>query len=147
MSAPKSIAAAFAQAAIEDVEAGGFWFRVHRISSADLLQVRHGILLAALPRRGQAEGDEPIDPDGETAVTNMRFAEAVVCAGVQQASTDGGKSWQRCQVVSELRAEESGAGRVHVSSLPPGCVGRLASAILKLSTDGEAAAARVASFL
>lgn len=144
MSKPKNILAALQQASMQDIEVDGLWFRVRKITSADMLEAGVGELLAAAAPK--AEGEDPPAADRPQQVRAARTAEACVCAGVQQISHDG-TTWQRCQVVMSREAEETGAGRIYVGSLPPGAVDVLGIAIFRLSNDKGAAQKRIASFL
>ena len=137
------ILTALARAASEDVVAGGLHWRVRRITSADLMAAGHAVLFV-VPLR-DASGEE-VSSDPEAQARGLRFMDAVVAAGVQQVSSDG-VSWERCSVVLDRKAEEPLAGRLFIGSLPPGAVAPIATAILSLSTDGEAAKGRLLSFL
>lgn len=139
-----NIAAAIAQSAQQDIEAGGLHWRVRRVTTADLIEAGGSFLLTAeKPTETPVEGG-PVDP--RKAQTGARFLDALACAGVVQVSKDGA-AWEAIKVVGDMRAEDGRSGRVYVGSLPPGVARDLAHAVLSLSTDGGAAGERLASFL
>lgn len=145
-----NLATAIAQSATEDVEAGGLWWRIRRITTAELVEAGGSILLAAKPEGADAaaatKAIEGALRDPKAAASGARFMDAVACAGIRAASEDG-KSYEDLRVVLTDREHDPGSSRLHVGSLPPGVAQKLAGAILKLSTNGGAAGERLASFL
>lgn len=138
-----SIVTALAQAALEDVQAGGLHWRIRRICTADLAEAG-GTFLLALRSRREAEDAKP--PEAREAIQGLRFYDAVVAAGVVAVSKDG-VAWEDARVVLPPHASSPAASRLAVGDLPPGVVNVLAPRIVSLSTDGEAGAERLRSFL
>lgn len=138
-----SIALALAQSSTLDAEAGGLHWRVRRVASADLVEAGGSLILAA---RRKVDGEAADAATPAQIRDGMRFFDAVLAAGLVGASTDG-VAWEELRVVLDPKLENPSAGRVHVSSLPPGVGPTLAQTILDLSQDGGAAGARLAGFL
>lgn len=138
-----NIAEALAASSTSIVTVGPLAFRVRRITSADLLDAGLVSLLVAKP----ADESSPASFDPKAAAQSARFMDAVVCAGLEAASQDGGTTWEPFRATLEPKRENVSAGVLFVGNLIPGAAGKMASEILKLSTDGGAAGERVASFL
>jgi len=143
-----NIASALAQASQDTVEAAGLHWRLRRITSAELMEAGGGILLAVAPRRKgeKAVTAEDLAADPKKLASMHAFNEAVVCAAVQQVSRDG-VTWEEITFLLDRRGASPGSGRVHVSALPSAAVTTIAGRVMSLSTDGGAAADRIASFL
>ena len=140
-----NIVDAMIRASSDDVKIGEVYYRVRRITTADLVAAGVGMLLTT-PKATPEDAEMPAPMTAEQIAAQHRFADGVVCAGVQQMSSDGEK-WFACTVVMDRKDEGRTKGAIYVGSLPPNTVSPLASAILSLTSDGGAAAERIASFL
>lgn len=144
-----NIASILQQSAQADIEAGGLWWRVRKITSADMVEAGRPMFVAAHVdlRASDAAAQmvaESLKEPGKV-VEGMRFLEAVAVAGLVAASQDG-QAWEALRLVLDVRQEEPGASRLHVGSLPPGVVEAIAAKVLYLTTDGGAASERLGSF-
>lgn len=142
-----SILHAIRNASIDEVEAGGLFWRVRRICSADLAKVGFAAMAMATP-----ETDEGMDVDAMMKRINPKQAadlaalqEATVAAGTM-AVGDGEGAWDDLKLVIDKTREDPDTGVLWVGSLPAGVSDQLFTRIMSLSTDGEEAAKRLASF-
>lgn len=144
-----NLASMIAQAAQADVQAAGLWWRVRKITSADMVEAGRPMFVAAhVDFRDQETVSRVVAENMASpakAVEGMRFLEAVAVAGLVACSTDG-QTWEVLRLVLDVRQEEPGASRLHVGSLPPGAVEAIAAKVLHLTTDGGAASERLGSF-
>lgn len=154
------LAEAFARAAEKEVliQVGALTlgFRIHRVTSADMLSAGGGFLFAAQPAaapgpaadaeaqamRAKLEDRVRKDPNGI-----FTFAHALACASVVAGSRDGGTTWEPLRLVMKEGQQNAAAGELYIGNLPLGVPERLMREIVALSTDGGAAGERLASFL
>lgn len=139
-----SAAERIAQASVGVVVLGPrLHFRIRQIDSALVLEAGGAFLLAARPQaQGEGQGVSL-----KSQVQGRSFMTIVAAAGTTDVSVDGGLTWESCRIVRTKEEEDLPANAMHETSLPPGTVIRLGTEILKFSTDGGAAASRLASFL
>ncbi len=141
-----SILHAIKNASIDEVEAAGLHWRVRRICSADLAKAGVAFLAVASPDDNKEQSAEEvmnrISPKlaGEMAT----LQEASVCA-VKMGVGDG-EQWDDLRLVIDQKKEDADNGVLWVGGLPAGVVDVLFARIMSLSTDGEEAAERLASF-
>lgn len=144
-----NLASMIAQAAQADVQAAGLWWRVRKITSADMVEAGRPMFVAAhVDFRDQDAVARTVSENMASpakAVEGMRFIEAVAVAGLIACSADG-QTWEALRLVLDPNKEEPGASRLHVGSLPPGAVEAIAAKVLHLTTDGGAASERLGSF-
>jgi hypothetical protein len=124
-----SIIQAIKESSTDEIEAAGLFWRVRRICSADLARVGFAALAMATPE--QAANDQDLD--------------ATVCAGVYSVGDQDG-NWDDLTCSIDKAKEDPDNGVLWVGSLPAGVTDVLFSRIMELSTDGEEAAKRLASF-
>lgn len=139
----RTIGERLAEAAMSSVEHSGLWWRVRRITSADLAAAGAAALLAV---RQTAADLGPAESDPHAAERTHRMLEAATVAALRQVSADG-QTWEPYTVTREERAVNHRAGVYHLTDLPPGALVAIGAVALELSTDGEAARTRLASFL
>ncbi len=144
-----NLASRLQQSAQADIQAAGLWWRVRKITSADMVEAGRPMFVAAHVDFRDAETVARVVAENMAspakAVEGMRFLEAVAVAGLVACSEDGA-TWEALRLVLDPRQEEPGASRLHVSSLPPGAVEAIAARVLHLTTDGGAASERLGSF-
>lgn len=144
-----TILRAISESTTDEVEAAGLVWRVRRISSADLARVGFAALAMAAPAEGEAGtmADEDImkriTPKQASDMASLQ--EATVAAGCS-AVGDGEGAWDDLKLVIDQSRHDPDKGVLWVGSLPPGVVDKLFARIMQLSTDGEEAAQRLASF-
>ena len=139
----------------EDVIAAGVHWRVRRIKSADLADLSAALLvlppgdpLRAAKAKGRARAAPDAAPVMRTPAQMKQYAEiahAYVCAGLVAASEDG-EEWKAIRCCRTEAEADHAASVLWVEDLPTTVVPMLGAAIMKLSTDGGAAAERLASF-
>ena len=125
-----------------DIQAAGMWWRVRKIRTSDLFAAGAADLAVA---SGSNPAGTNRRPSAREIIDAYKMSEAMVCAGLVAASADGA-DWQNITAVADERKEDHTGGTVHVGRLPAGVVDTLAAEILRLSTDGGAAAERLAAF-
>ena len=141
-----SILHAIKNASIDEVEAAGLHWRVRRICSADLAKAGVAFLAVATPDTEQEQSAEEImnrispKQAGEMAT----LQEATVCAGT--IAVGDGEKWDDLRLVIDQKKEDVDKGVLWVGGLPAGVVEVLFARIMSLSTEGEEAAERLASF-
>ena len=141
-----SILHAIKNASIDEVEAAGLFWRVRRICSADLAKAGVAFLAVATPDTQEEQSPEEVmkrvspKQAGEMAT----LQEATVCAGT--IAVGDGEKWDDLKLVIDQKKEDPDGGILWVGGLPAGVVDVLFSRIMSLSTDGEEAAERLASF-
>lgn len=141
-----SILHAIKNASIDEVEAAGLFWRVRRICSADLAKAGVAFLAVATPDTQEEQSPEEVmkrvspKQAGEMAT----LQEATVCAGT--IAVGDGEQWDDLKLVIDQKKEDPDGGILWVGGLPAGVVDVLFSRIMSLSTDGEEAAERLASF-
>jgi hypothetical protein len=144
-----TILKAISDSTTDEVEAAGLLWRVSRISSADLARVGFAALAMATPDSGDADDVEAEDImkriTPKQAADMASLQEATVAAGCH-AVGDGEGNWDELKLVIDQSRHAPDKGVLWVGSLPPGVVEDLFARIMELSTDGEEAAARLASF-
>lgn len=146
-----------------------WWWRVRRVVSADLAQQGLGMLLSvATPqalgeavsglRRGELSAEEAVTrllTSADSARMERQTAQyarqkrAMVCAGlvaVGQGETAEAATWEPLRLVDDPAKRDPEAGRLTVEDLPGGVYDILYDAIVDLTTDGGAAAQRLATF-
>ena len=143
-----SILHAIRNASIDEIEVAGLLWRVRRICSADLAKVGFAAMAMATPEAD----DDDMDVDAMMKRINPKQAadmaslqEATVAAGTM-AVGDGQGNWDDLKLVIDKTREDADAGVLWVGSLPAGVSDQLFTRIMSLSTDGEEAAKRLASF-
>tara|TARA_R100001082_G_scaffold110714_1_gene91464 strand:- start:987 stop:1508 length:522 start_codon:yes stop_codon:yes gene_type:complete len=140
---------AIENAATDTVEASGMFWRVNKVSSADLARVGFAALAMATP-------SDPDDaPETERDLSNRMtpkqaeklaaLQDATVAAGVSAVSEDG-EEWTPLRLVIDPARQDADAGVLCVNSLPAGVVAACFEACMALSTDQGAAADRLRSF-
>ena len=141
-----SILHAIKNASIDEVEAAGLFFRVRRICSADLAKAGVAFLAVASPDDNKEQSAEEvmnrISPKQAGEMATLQ--EATVCAGT--IAVGDGEQWDDLKLVMDQKKEDPDAGLLWVGGLPAGVVDVLFARIMSLSTDGEEAAERLASF-
>ena len=141
-----SILHAIKNAAIDEVEAAGLFFRVRRICSADLAKAGVAFLAVASPDDNKEQSAEEvmnrISPKQAGEMATLQ--EATVCAGT--IAVGDGEQWDDLKLVMDQKKEDPDKGLLWVGGLPAGVVDVLFARIMSLSTDGEEAAERLASF-
>lgn len=144
-----NILRAISDSTTDEVEAAGLLWRVSRISSADLARVGFAALAMATPEAGNAD-----DMDAEAIMKRITPKQASDMASLQEATVaagchavgDGEGNWDTLKLVIDQARHDPDKGVLWVGSLPPGVVDVLFGRIMELSTDGEEAAKRLASF-
>ena len=141
-----SILHAIKNASIDEVEAAGLLFRVRRICSADLAKAGVAFLAVASPDDNKEQSAEEvmnrISPKQAGEMATLQ--EATVCAGT--IAVGDGEQWDDLKLVMDQKKEDPDKGLLWVGGLPAGVVDVLFARIMSLSTDGEEAAERLASF-
>ena len=141
-----SILHAIKNASIDEVEAAGLVFRVRRICSADLAKAGVAFLAVASPDDNKEQSAEEvmnrISPKQAGEMATLQ--EATVCAGT--IAVGDGEQWDDLKLVMDQKKEDPDKGLLWVGGLPAGVVDVLFARIMSLSTDGEEAAERLASF-
>ncbi len=141
-----SILHAIKNASIDEVEAAGLLFRVRRICSADLAKAGVAFLAVASPDDNKEQSAEEvmnrISPKQAGEMATLQ--EATVCAGT--IAVGDGEQWDDLKLVMDQKKEDVEKGVLWVGGLPAGVVDVLFARIMSLSTDGEEAAERLASF-
>jgi streptogramin lyase len=129
------------------------WFRVRAVEMSELpapVQVALAAQAKVQATKARGDGSAPASPSiedmsAEVIAKLKGVTDAFLSAGLVAVSEDG-KAWANVVLVDKLARAEPGAGRIHVSQLPPGAAPRLSEAISKLSWDPEAYGRRLASF-
>ena len=141
-----SILHAIKNASIDEVEAAGLHWRVRRICSADLAKAGVAFLAVASPDDNKEQSAEEvmnrISPKQAGEMATLQ--EATVCAGT--IAVGDGDQWDDLKLVMDQKKEDPDKGLLWVGGLPAGVVDVLFARIMSLSTDGEEAAERLASF-
>lgn len=141
-----SILHAIKNASIDEVEAAGLHWRVRRICSADLAKAGVAFLAVASPDDNKEQSAEEmmnrISPKQAGEMATLQ--EATVCAGT--IAVGDGEQWDDLRLVIDQKKEDVEKGVLWVGGLPAGVVDVLFARIMSLSTDGEEAAERLASF-
>ena len=141
-----SILHAIKNASIDEVEAAGLFFRVRRICSADLAKAGVAFLAVASPDDNKEQSAEDvmnrISPKQAGEMATLQ--EATVCAGT--IAVGDGEQWDDLKLVMDQKKEDPDKGLLWVGGLPAGVVDVLFARIMSLSTDGDEAAERLASF-
>lgn len=141
-----SILHAIKNASIDEVEAAGLFFRVRRICSADLAKAGVAFLAVASPDDNKEQSAEEvmnrISPKQAGEMATLQ--EATVCAGT--IAVGDGEQWDDLKLVMDQKKEDPDKGLLWVGGLPAGVVDVLFARIMSLSTDGDEAAERLASF-
>ena len=141
-----SILHAIKNASIDEVEAAGLVFRVRRICSADLAKAGVAFLAVASPDDNKEQSAEEvmnrISPKQAGEMATLQ--EATVCAGT--IAVGDGEQWDDLKLVMDQKKEDPDKGLLWVGGLPAGVVDVLFARIMSLSTDGDEAAERLASF-
>ena len=141
-----SILHAIKNASIDEVEAAGLHWRVRRICSADLAKAGVAFLAVASPDDNKEQSAEEvmnrISPKQAGEMATLQ--EATVCAGT--IAVGDGEQWDDLKLVIDQKKEDPDNGVLWVGGLPAGVVDVLFARIMSLSTDGEEAAERLASF-
>jgi hypothetical protein len=141
-----SILHAIKNASIDEVEAAGLFWRVRRICSADLAKAGVAFLAVASPDDSKEQSAEEvmnrISPKQAGEMATLQ--EATVCAGT--IAVGDGEKWDELKLVIDQKKENPDKGVLWVGGLPAGVVDVLFTRIMSLSTDGEEAAERLASF-
>ena len=141
-----SILHAIKNASIDEVEAAGLHWRVRRICSADLAKAGVAFLAVASPDTDADQTAEEvmnrISPKQAGEMATLQ--EATVCAGT--IAVGDGENWDDLKLVLDQKKEDADKGVLWVGGLPAGVVDVLFGRIMSLSTDGEEAAERLASF-
>ena len=141
-----SILHAIKNASIDEVEAAGLHWRVRRICSADLAKAGVAFLAVASPDDNKEQSAEEvmnrISPKQAGEMATLQ--EATVCAGT--IAVGDGEQWDDLKLVMDQKKEDVEKGVLWVGGLPAGVVDVLFARIMSLSTDGEEAAERLASF-
>ena len=141
-----SILHAIKNASIDEVEAAGLFWRVRRICSADMAKAGVAFLQVATPQTDDEQTPEEvmnrISPKQAGEMATLQ--EATVCAGT--IAVGDGEKWDDLKLVIDQKKEDPDKGVLWVGGLPAGVVDVLFSRIMSLSTDGEEAAERLASF-
>ena len=141
-----SILHAIKNASIDEVEAAGLFFRVRRICSADLAKAGVAFLAVASPDDNKEQSAEEvmnrISPKQAGEMATLQ--EATVCAGT--IAVGDGEQWDALKLVMDQKKEDPDKGLLWVGGLPAGVVDVLFALIMSLSTDGDEAAERLASF-
>ena len=141
-----SILHAIKNASIDEVEAAGLHWRVRRICSADLAKAGVAFLAVARPDDNKEQSAEEmmnrISPKQAGEMATLQ--EATVCAGT--IAVGDGEQWDDLRLVIDQKKEDVEKGVLWVGGLPAGVVDVLFARIMSLSTDGEEAAERLASF-
>lgn len=168
-----AILSQLAASATRDVQVtiGGatWWWRVKRVVSADLAQQGLGMLLSVATPQALGEAVTGLRSGtltAEEAVTRLltsadsarmerqtaqyaRQKRAMVCAGlvaVGQGETAETATWEPIRLVEDPAKRNPDEGRLTVEDLPGGVYDILYDAIVDLTTDGGAAAKRLATF-
>ena len=141
-----SILHAIKNASIDEVEAAGLHWRVRRICSADLASAGVAFLAVASPETGNEQTAEEVMArvTPKQAKEMATLQEVTVCAGT--IAVGDGEKWDDLQLVIDQKKENPDKGILWVGGLPAGVTDVLFTRIMSLSTDGEEAAARLATF-
>ena len=141
-----SILHAIKNASIDEVEAAGLFWRVRRICSADMAKAGVAFLQVATPQTEDDQTPEEVmkrvSPKQAGEMASLQ--EATVCAGT--IAVGDGEKWDDLKLVIDQKREDPDKGILWVGGLPAGVVDVLFTRIMSLSTDGEEAAERLASF-
>ena len=141
-----SILHAIKNASIDEVEAAGLFWRVRRICSADMAKAGVAFLQVATPQTDDDQTPEEVmkrvSPKQAGEMASLQ--EATVCAGT--IAVGDGEKWDDLKLVIDQKKEDPDKGILWVGGLPAGVVDVLFTRIMSLSTDGEEAAERLASF-
>ena len=117
-------------------------WRIRKITTADVASAGAGMLLALRDDVKAIEGGAA--PTDSQVLKGLMFQTAIVAAGL--VAIFNGETWEAVKV-STTAPSDPETGRLAVADIPPGVVDALFPEILKLSTDGGAAAERLAAFL
>ena len=146
-----NILQAIADTASTEIEAAGFALRVRRIRSADLAEVG----VAALQTVPAAfKGDEKkttkqienstLSPAQMKKITG--YQEAVICAALIAIGDPVTGEWDNVQVMMDPKREDPTKGKLWVGSLPQSVIAAVFAESMRLTTDNEVAAERLAAF-
>tara|TARA_Y100000296_G_C5151186_1_gene246488 strand:+ start:342 stop:806 length:465 start_codon:yes stop_codon:yes gene_type:complete len=138
---------AIADTSTSEIEAGGFLLRVRKIRSADLAEVGVAALHANVPT---SDGDAPelamknVSP--EQVKTLAKYSEAVVCASLIAIGDPDTGDWDDVRLVIDPSRQDPEKGVLWVGSLPPVIVSSAFGEAMRITTNNEEAADRLASF-
>lgn len=140
------ILSAVTTCATSDIEAAGLLWRCRRIRSSELYEVGAGMLAIVPGGDPSALASNPATVTPNAARQLGEMQESIVCAGLIAGSADGGVEWGILKIVPRPEQADAKTRRVYVGDLPSGVVDACFHEIMKLTTDGGAAAERLASF-
>lgn len=154
----------------EELQAGGLWWRVRRVTSDDVITRRAALLMLVMPRSEAERVEEEAiaeQPEAERAdaMARLRVARfqrnlaadpairdrltagrvAIICAGVEAASVDR-VTWDAVTLVPTEVEHDRTAARIWIGRLNTTAQDALFGAIWDLCTDGGAAVDRIERF-
>lgn len=142
---------AITDTATSEIESGGFMLRIRRIRSSDMAEVG----VAALQLVPQATKEADADTTAETVSQQVspqqmrkltEHQEAVVCAALVALGDPESGEWDPCQIVLDAKRQDPTKGRIWIGSLPPAMVTDAFNEAMRLTSDNEVAASRLAAF-
>tara|TARA_R100001443_G_scaffold114584_1_gene130806 strand:- start:762 stop:1289 length:528 start_codon:yes stop_codon:yes gene_type:complete len=142
---------AVAAASVKEVDAGGLHWRIKTVSSADLARVGFAWLAMATPDGNGEDADDDGDMakmlsrmKSEQMVELAKLKDAMIAAGL--IAIGHGDEWDDVKITLRQSEEDADNGVLWVGSLPADVDNFLFTEIMSLSTDGGAAADRLAGF-
>lgn len=133
-----------AEARVGVVPAGGLWWQIVALTSADLL--RHGeAMLAMLPAQ-PIEGEEPPYVGPEQQRTLLSQTRAACIAAVRGVAEQEAGPFEVCRLVGSEEEQDKPAGHVYVEALPPATLIALYGEIVRFGSDDGRLAKALAAF-
>ena len=142
---------AIADTSSTEIEAAGFLLRVQRIRSADLAEVGVAALqtVPAAFAEGKKKGAKKDDVSQLTPAQMKKittYQEAVICAALIEIGDPETGEWEKCSVVMDAKRQKPEKGVLWVGSLPQTVIAAVFAEAMRLTTDNEVAAKRLAAF-
>lgn len=132
-----------------EIALGGLLWRVKSVCTADLIAAGGNIVYAA--RAAREAKDAPPTPTLEQLKGVLRFADALLIAGVEACAAPTAQgvtpAWEPIRFVATEPEQDAAANVVWVGSVARPVRDGLGEAVLAVSEDGGAAAARIGRFL
>ena len=144
---------AIAETAFSEIVESGFALKIRRIRSSDLAEVGVAALqMVPSAFNGKKDADPDPDPVGSGSVTPAQmkkisgYQEAVVCAALVEIGDPETGEWERVSVVMDAKRQNPDKSILWIGSLPQQIVAAVFSEAIRLTTEKEVAARRLAAF-